>query len=60
MTNLYRNVFEIEHGRGTGPCDTAAKVPAPICAPRLAEAEWIWLPVKLPGVIKYVFGLGKV
>jgi hypothetical protein len=33
--------------------------PAPICA-RLAEAEWIWLPVKLPGVTKYVFGLGKV
>jgi hypothetical protein len=59
MTNLYRNVFEIEHGRRTGPCGTAAKV-LPICAPGLAEAEWIWLPVKLPGVIKYVFGLGEV
>jgi hypothetical protein len=33
--------------------------PAPIC-PRLAEAEWIWLPVKLHGGIKYVFELGKV
>jgi hypothetical protein len=46
-----------EHERGPGH---PARLPRSPFAPRLAEAGWFWLPVKLPGVIKYVFGLGKV